>query len=151
VGHLLQGRYKSILVDKERYGLELCRYIVLNPARARMVKRPEHWKWSSYPATVGVVAAPAWLDAGWVLDKLGGRDAAAARFLIYYALFPEFPGVFYLNLGQALNGWFIDVEELDDQRRMKVYARSIIANCDLEPFCRRVKGASYEDWYSRPP
>lgn len=78
VGHLFQGRYKSILVDKDSYGLELSRYIVLNPVRARMVKRPEHWAWSSYCATAGQVAAPAWLDAGWVLGQLGGRDAAAA-------------------------------------------------------------------------
>ncbi len=78
VGHVLQGRYKSILVDKESYGLELCRYIVLNPVRARMVKRPEQWAWSSYRATVGQVAAPAWLDADWVLGQLGGRDPARA-------------------------------------------------------------------------
>jgi REP element-mobilizing transposase RayT len=78
VGHLFQGRYKSILVDKDRYGLELSRYIVLNPVRARMVRRPELWAWSSYRATAGQVPAPAWLDADWVLGQLGGRNAAVA-------------------------------------------------------------------------
>ena len=39
-GHLFQGRYKAILVDKESYILELCRYIVLNPVRACMVEKP---------------------------------------------------------------------------------------------------------------
>ena len=78
VGHLFQGRYKSIVVDKESYGLELCRYIVLNPVRARMVKRPGDWAWSSYRATVGQVAAPAWLEAAWVLGQFGARDAAGA-------------------------------------------------------------------------
>lgn len=78
VGHLFQGRYKSIIVDKESYGLELCRYIVLNPVRARMVKRPGDWAWSSYRATVGQVAAPAWLKAAWVLEQFGARDAASA-------------------------------------------------------------------------
>jgi REP-associated tyrosine transposase len=78
VGHVFQGRYKSILVDQDSYGLELSRYIVLNPVRARMVKRPEHWVWSSYRATAGRVATPAWLNANWVLAQLGGRNPAAA-------------------------------------------------------------------------
>jgi len=47
-GHLFQGRYKSILVDKDSYFLELTRYIHLNPVRAKMVKSPEKYKWSSY-------------------------------------------------------------------------------------------------------
>jgi putative transposase len=43
VGHLFQGRYKAILIDKDAYLLELCRYIVLNPVRANMVSSPEEW------------------------------------------------------------------------------------------------------------
>ncbi len=43
VGHLYQGRYKAILVQKESYLQELTRYVVLNPLRARMVKKPEDW------------------------------------------------------------------------------------------------------------
>ena len=53
VGHLFQGRYKAILVDKESYLLELCRYVVLNPVRAKMVKVPGNWQWSSYLVTIG--------------------------------------------------------------------------------------------------
>ncbi len=47
-GHVFQGRYKSILVDKDNYLLELTRYIHLNPVRAGMAKKPEEYKWSSY-------------------------------------------------------------------------------------------------------
>ena len=47
-GHLFQGRYKAILVQKEAYLLELTRYVVLNPVRAKMALRPENWVWSSY-------------------------------------------------------------------------------------------------------
>ncbi len=47
-GHLFQGRYKSILVDKDSYFLKLTRYIHLNPVRAKIVKSPENYKWSSY-------------------------------------------------------------------------------------------------------
>ncbi len=46
-GHVFQGRYKAILVERETYLLELLRYVVLNPVRARLVQRPEGWRWSS--------------------------------------------------------------------------------------------------------
>jgi putative transposase len=62
VGHLFQGRYKSILVDKDSYLLELCRYIVLNPVRANgMVDSPADWPWSSYRDAIGERASPKWL------------------------------------------------------------------------------------------
>jgi REP element-mobilizing transposase RayT len=51
VGHVFQGRYKAILVEKEAYLLELVRYVVLNPVRAGMVRTPGEWPWSSYRAT----------------------------------------------------------------------------------------------------
>ena len=51
VGHLFQGRYKAILVEKNEHLLELCRYIFLNPVRAGMVSQPRQWQWSSYTAT----------------------------------------------------------------------------------------------------
>ena len=57
VGHLYQGRYKAILVQKESYLQELTRYVVLNPLR-RMVEKLEDWPWSSYPATIGLTKVP---------------------------------------------------------------------------------------------
>ncbi len=62
VGHLFQGRYKSILVQKGDHLLELSRYVVLNPLRAGMVDRLEDWFWSSYPAVIGRQTVPEWLD-----------------------------------------------------------------------------------------
>lgn len=65
--HLFQGRYKAILVDRDRYLLELFRYVVLNPLRAKgMVKRFEDWPWSSYRAMVRDAAKPEWLTTDWV-------------------------------------------------------------------------------------
>ena len=78
VGHVLQGRFKSILVDKDHYLLELCRYIVLNPVRARIVPKPQDWPWSSFRATAGRVVAPSWLDVPGVL-RLFHRTHAVAR------------------------------------------------------------------------
>ncbi len=57
VGHVLQGRFKSIVVDKDPYLLELSRYIVLNPVRAGMTTSVRAWRWSSYRAYGGVCVA----------------------------------------------------------------------------------------------
>lgn len=53
-GHLFQGRFKALLIQKEPYLLEVCRYVVLNPVRAGAVKRSEEWAWSSYRGTAGI-------------------------------------------------------------------------------------------------
>ncbi len=72
-GHLFQGRYKAILVDIDAYLLELCRYIVLNPVKAGLVKQPGDWPWSSYGATTGDVATPGWLSVDYILAQFGKR------------------------------------------------------------------------------
>ncbi len=71
VGHLFQGRYKAIVVEKDSYLKELCRYVVLNPVRARMVKSPGEWKWSSYKATAGLEQPQKWLETDWILGQFG--------------------------------------------------------------------------------
>jgi len=69
VGHLFQGRYKCILVDKENYFLELCRYVVLNPVRADFVDHPSQWKWNSYTATISRVLSPEFLNSNLILAQ----------------------------------------------------------------------------------
>lgn len=71
VGHVYQGRYKAILIDKDNYLLELCRYVVLNPVRANLVELPEHWKWGSYKATVGVSKVSEFLTVDLLLSLFG--------------------------------------------------------------------------------
>ena len=73
VGHLFQGRYKAILVEKDNHLLSLCRYVVLNPVRVGLIERPEQWRWSSYRATIGLVKRPSFLTADWILSQFGGR------------------------------------------------------------------------------
>ena len=77
VGHLFQGRYKAIVVDKDAYLRELCRYIVLNPVRAKAVKTPQRWAWSSYRATSGEGPAPLWLAVEEVRALFPGRSGYA--------------------------------------------------------------------------
>jgi len=81
VGHLFQGRFKAILVDRDAYLLEVCRYVDLNPVRARMVTNPEQWLWSSYRAHLGQTVAPPWLDTEGLHEYLLGKapESASAR------------------------------------------------------------------------
>lgn len=77
VGHVFQGRYKAILVERDSYLLELARYVVLNPVRAGMVSDAEDWPWSSYGAMVGTAERPEWLNTDWLLRQFGRRRVTA--------------------------------------------------------------------------
>ncbi|MCH2189833.1 MAG: transposase [Gammaproteobacteria bacterium] len=77
VGHVFQGRYKAILVEKEAYLLELSRYVVLNPVRAKMVDQAKQWPWSSYRASVNEAQKPIYLNTDWVLSHFGSDTEKA--------------------------------------------------------------------------
>ena len=77
VGHVFQGRYKAILVQKESYLLELARYIVLNPVRARMVRFVKEWPWSSYRATIGETEPVNGLVVDWILSSFSENKLKA--------------------------------------------------------------------------
>jgi len=79
VGHLFQGRYKAILVQKESHFLEVCRYVVLNPVRAKAVKSPKEWTWSSYRGTAGLKKPHSCLSTDWILGQMGRRRREAER------------------------------------------------------------------------
>jgi putative transposase len=79
VGHLLQGRYKAILVDRDAYLLELSRYIVLNPVRAGLVERVQDFRWSSYRAVMGKAPAPGWLAVDSTLEQFHSKRGPARR------------------------------------------------------------------------
>jgi len=76
-GHLFQGRFNAILVQKDSHFLEVCRYVVLNPVRAKSVKHPEQWRWSSYRATLGQAPVPEWLKTDEILSHLGSKRSLA--------------------------------------------------------------------------
>jgi hypothetical protein len=80
---LFQGRFKSILVDADEYLKHLSRYIHLNPVRAKIVTNPSEFLWSSYPAFVGKIKAPGWLETGWMLSIFGRKKKEAIRNYIW--------------------------------------------------------------------
>jgi hypothetical protein len=79
VGHLFQGRYKAILIQKDSHLLEVCRYVVLNPVRAGAVEKPEMWKWSSCQAITGKEKPHSCLTTEWILGQFGTTKRIARK------------------------------------------------------------------------
>ncbi len=78
-GHLLQGRFKGIIVDKDRYLIALSRYIHLNPVRAKLVKRPADYPWTSYKAFLDQKAEDSLVDTGDTLSYFSKHRKRAVR------------------------------------------------------------------------
>ena len=118
VGHVFQGRFKGILVERDSYLLELARYVVLNPVRAGMVKQVQRWKWSSYHATVGKAACPEWLHTDWLLAQFG---ATKARQIAHYIEFVQQgvrgPRIWEQLTGQVFLGSDAFVQAMQEELR----------------------------------
>ena len=79
VGHVLQGRFDGILVERESHFLEVARYIALNPVRARLVGKPGEWPWSSFRATAAMEGCAPWLTVAPLLSMYGDDAVVAAE------------------------------------------------------------------------
>ena len=76
-GHLPQGRFKAVRVDRDAHLLELSRYVVLKPVRAGAVGAVGDWPWSSYGATAGITGAPGFLTTEALLSMFARRKSVA--------------------------------------------------------------------------
>jgi putative transposase len=118
IGHVFQGRYKSILCQTDRYLGELVRYIHLNPVRAKMVKRPERYQYSGHRTYIGLDTSGL-VDAEPVLRHFGGTKKRAVE---VYSRFVE------ASLGEpsqdnyyrATEGRMLGGEEFLDEIRHRV-------------------------------
>jgi hypothetical protein len=115
-GHLFQGRYKAILIQKDSHLLEVCRYVVLNPVRAKMAEKPEAFLWSSYLATAGMAKPHSCLTTDWVLGQFSGkRDKAASEYRQFVSWGIGQKTVWTEVRGQALLGEDDFVEKLSER------------------------------------
>lgn len=81
VGHVWQNRCKAVEQVTEAQVVWTLRYLARNPVEAGLCSRPEHWRWSSYAATIGLRPAPAALRVEDVLAPFGrSLPEAVARF-----------------------------------------------------------------------
>jgi REP-associated tyrosine transposase len=72
-GCLFERRYYDDILEDEAHAVAVCRYVVLNPVRARLCLHPADWRWSSYRATAGMAASPPFLETEFVHALVGGR------------------------------------------------------------------------------
>jgi REP element-mobilizing transposase RayT len=79
VGHLLQGRFKSPMIDGDDYFRRVLRYIALNPVRGGLVAHPAEWPWSSYRATAGLETRPSLLTLDRVWRSFDADPSVAQR------------------------------------------------------------------------
>ena len=103
-GHLFQGRYKAILIEADEYLKELAAYIHLNPVRARIVKRPEEYRWSSHLAYLGNTTLP-WIETDFILSTFSSSDRKKAQ-----TLFQDFVDS---TIGQGRNKSFHGERNMD--------------------------------------
>ena len=84
-GSLFRGRYKSVLVEADAYGLHLSRYIHRNPIEMKrpLVDRLDDYIWSSYPCYINKAKKPDWLHSELIYDLLGSKQRyrAYARYV----------------------------------------------------------------------
>ena len=116
-GHLFQGRYKAILIQKDSHLLEVCRYVVLNPVRAKMVEAPEAWKWSSYRATAGPEGGHPCLTKDWVLGQFSRKRASAEKDYRQFVRQGIGRAIWHEVRGQAVLGEAAFVDRLVDHLR----------------------------------
>ena len=140
VGHVFQGRYKAILVEKDSYLLELGRYVVLNPVRAGMVKQPEQWQWSSYRAMVGKAETPDWLQTDWLLGQFGKqRQRARDKYRDFVHAGVGLPSIWSELESQI----FLGGERFIQRMQRRVESRSDLQEIPRAQRRRRAKSLEY--------
>lgn len=156
-GPLFRGRYKAILVDSDAYWLMLSRYVHRNPLESGLVKNLSDYRWSSYPAHIGLVEPQSWLKTEYVLQAIGKRNRHK-RYISYVTNQRDDVLIAHYNtskVGSILGG---------DEFRKKVLAGRIpetdipelkemralpgIENI-VEVVCRRLDVDESEIWQSR--
>lgn len=154
VGHLFQGRYRAIAVDRDAYLLELSRYLHLNPVRAGMVDRPEKYRWSSYLGYMRKSDELSWVKYSLVLSQCGGnweKSRREYRLFVEKGLEGEAANPLGELYGQVILGTEEFIERLRDLLLGKKMSQEIVARRKLkgqpapEEILRTVADAYGED------
>ncbi len=83
VGHVFQGRYKTILCQRDNYLLELVRYIHLNPVKAGLVDTLEDFSWSSHQVYIGRLHQP-FVERDLILKMLSEDESSAEKVYLQF-------------------------------------------------------------------
>jgi len=143
-GHLFQGRFKGILVDKDEYCKELSRYIHLNPVRAGMVKTALEYLWSSYRYFVETGKKPKWLKTELVLEDFGGEGGRGYR--RYREYVEKGAGKEIENpLKKVIASTFLGGTEFIESIKLKYLEKKEIDRSDLPALKKILRGPSLEE------
>jgi len=146
VGHVFQGRFKAVMVQREGYLLELARYVVLNPVRAGMCRQPDDWPWSSYQAMVGQAMPPPWLQVRWLLSQFGqGPQAAITAYIDHVRAGVGLPSVWEQLEGQLYLGDATFVEVMG-----KKIAARLSADAEIPRLQRRAAAPPLTSFVTMP-
>jgi len=142
-GHLFQGRFKGILVDKDEYCKELSRYVHLNPVRAGMVKTPLEYPWSSYRYFVGRDKKPEWLTTEFILGDFGGEGGRGFK---KYREYVERQEDKKLDnpFKKVIASTFLGSKEFIDKIRLEYLEKKEMDNRDLPALKKILIGPSLE-------
>jgi putative transposase len=146
VGHVFQGRFKAIIVQREAYLLELARYVVLNPVRAGICATPDQWQWSSYLATVGQAHRPNWLHTEWLLSQFSNQYVKAVAAYIDHVR----AGVGLPTVWDALQDQlYLGDEAFADKARQSMSNR-LLGDTEIPRLQRRGRAAPLEVFAAMP-
>jgi putative transposase len=144
VGHVFQGRYKAVLVERNSYLMELSRYVVLNPVRAHMVNEVDEWPWSSYATMTGAQTPPAWLETDWLLGQFGkSRPMAINAYKDFVREGAGLPPI-WGNLTQQM---YLGSDGFVDEMQKKFNASSTHVDIQEVPRMQRCPAAMPLGWH----
>ena len=160
VGHLLQGRYKAILCQSDRYLSELVRYIHLNPVRARIVNKPEDYEYSSHRAYLGLEPT-GMVDVDPVLRHFGSKKIIASeqyRRFVTAGIKQGHCEEFYAAVEGSILGTeeFVDatIHRIGEPGREIRGSKNVTTKCELRPdrliaAVEKICRVSREEFYGR--
>ncbi len=149
-GHLFQGRYQATLVEADAYALALSRSMHLNPVRAGMVAKPEHYQWSSYRSSIGQCTTPGWLKTGCILGYCGRKAPDAKntyRRFVEDLLDSEYESPLKAAVASTVLGRSAFVRELSERLKIKAELggrAALWSNVSLYG-CQKYSGAKLKD------
>lgn len=143
-GHLFQGRFKGIIVEKDAYCKELSRYIHLNPVRAGLVKRPSEYPWSSYRCFIGKDQKPEWLTMELILGEFGGEGMKGYRRYREYIERGETKEL-ESPFKRVFASTFLGSEEFINRIRMEYLEKKKIDKRNIPAIKKVIRGPSLED------
>lgn len=113
-------------MQKQTYLIELARYIVLNPVRARILRSAKDWPWSSYRATAGMSDAPPWLATDWILSAFSDkRSEAIERYKAFVAEGKNQPAIWERLKNQIYLGSDAFIEKMQSRKPDKEDLREV--------------------------